>query len=188
MGIGVCLRHRGRSGRPLAWQPVELDPPEIETDDPFDGISGPYVATFTGRIPFLLGIPDHLGHTVTFPHAFVDPAATKVFGPHPTINIRVFTNRTAGIPMRPLGAAPTLKRYYNHDASEGPAERFAENKLAEYEQWVTLETQGAIAQGEGPADKRLYVSPLFELLQSFPSGRDGRDAGLPSAYGRRSGL
>lgn len=68
----------------------------IETDDVFEGLTGPYLATFTARIPFLLGVPDDLGHTIKSPHAFVDPEAAQAFGPRTFVNIRVF----AQFPMR----------------------------------------------------------------------------------------
>lgn len=163
---------------PLPWLPVTVDPPEIETDDLFESLGGPYVATFTGRIPFLLGILDHLGHTISFPHPFVDPVAATVFGPHPTVNIRVFTLKTTGIPMRPPGAAQALKRFYNYDLPHELPDRFAADKLADYEQWVTLETQGAIAAGEEPEDKgytfhrclrffNLFIQAVMVATQDF---------------------
>lgn len=133
-------------------QAVTASDGEIQTDDLFEDLRGPYVATFTGRIPFLLGIPDHLGHSISFPHPFVDPEAAKVFGPHPKVTIRVFALKTPGIPMRAPGAARALKHFYDYDIPPGLPDRFADDKLADYEQWVTLETQGAIADGEDPED------------------------------------
>ncbi len=141
--------------------------PEIDTDDVFESLSEPYLATFTGRIPFLLGIPDHLGHTISFPHPFVDPADAKVYGPHPTVDIRVFALKTPGIPMRSPGAAAALKRFYNYDLPPGMPDRFAEDKLADYEQWVTLETQGAIAAGEEPEDKAYAFHRALNVFNVF---------------------
>jgi hypothetical protein len=132
---------------------VPPDASDIETDDVFEDLGSPYVATFTGRLPFLLGIPDHLGHTASFYHPFVDPTAAEHFGPHPTVNIRVYTLKTAGITMRSAGAAQALKRFYGYDLPHTLPDRFGEDKLADYEQWVSLETQGALAVGENHEDK-----------------------------------
>jgi hypothetical protein len=146
---------------------VPADELEIQTDDVFENLGGPYVATFTGRIPFLLGIPDHLGHTISFPHPFVDPVAASTFGPHPTVSIRVFTLRTPGVPMRAPGTAQALKRFYDYDLPQGLPERFAEDKLADYEQWVTLETQGSIAAGEEPKDKAYTFHRCLSFFNLF---------------------
>lgn len=126
--------------------------PPIETDDLFEGLPEPYVATFTGRIPFLLGVPDELGHMISSPHPFVDPDATRTFGPGPTVNIRVFAHRTPGITTRLTGAPEALRHFYNGSFPSETPSRFAEGKLASYEQWVTLETPGALAVDENPAD------------------------------------
>lgn len=138
-----------------------------ETDDAFNDIGGPYVATFTGRIPFLLGVPDHLGHTLSLPHPFVDPEAAAAFGAHPKINIRVCKVSASGIPMRAPGADQALKRFYGYDLPEGLADRFAEDKLKEHEQWVTLETPGAIAELEDPADKAFAFHRCLAFFNHF---------------------
>lgn len=124
----------------------------VETDDVFEGLTGPHLATFTGRIPFLLGVPDDLGHTISSSHPFVDPDAARVFGSRPIVNIRGFAQRTAGIATRAAGASGALRHFYNRDFPSGTAERFAETELASYEQWVTLETPAALAADEDPAD------------------------------------
>ncbi len=124
----------------------------IGTDDVFDGLIGPYLATFTARIPFLLGVPDDLGHTISSPHPFVDPEAARAFGPGPFVNIRVFAQRTAGIIARTAGASAALKHFYDRDVPPGTPHQFAEAELASYEQWVTLETPGALVAYENPAD------------------------------------
>lgn len=140
---------------------------DTESDDVFEDLTGPYVATFTGRIPFLLGIPDELGHTINFYHPFVDPEAATVFGPHPTVNIRLFTLRTPGIPVRSAGAASALKRFYGYDLPHGLPTRFAADKLADYDQWVTLETPGAIAVGEAPLDKGYTFHRCLSFFNMF---------------------
>ena len=143
------------------------DEPEIETDDVFDSLSEPYLATFTGRVPFLLGIPDRLGHTISFPHPFVDPVAATQYGPHPTVDIRVFTLKTPGIPTQTPGAAAALKHFYNYDLPQDIPKRFAEDGLADYEQWVTLSTQGAIAAGEEPRDKGYTFHRALNVFNVF---------------------
>lgn len=144
-----------------------METPEIETDDPFEGIDGPYVATFTGRLPFLLGIPNHLGHTIRVPHLFVDPSAASVFGSHPIVRIRVFTAEIPGIPMRTPGADRALKRFYNYDLSPEQEDRFAAEEIADCEQWVTLETPGAIAVGEDASDKGYAFHRCLRLVNLF---------------------
>lgn len=157
---------------------MSTDASQIDTDDVFGSLRSPYVATFTGRIPFLLGIPDHLGHTVSFYHPFLDPAAARVFGPHPTVDIRVFTLKTAGIPVRAPGAAQALKHFYGDYVPQSTPDRWAEDGLADYKQWVTLQTQGARAAGEDPNDKgytfhrclsffNLFIQAVMVATQDF---------------------
>jgi hypothetical protein len=157
---------------------VATEDSTFEADDAFEDLEGPYWATFTGRIPFLLGVPNHLGHSIRFYHPFVDSRAASAFGPYPSVNIRVFTLKTAGVPMRSSGAARALKQFYGYDLPDGLPDRFAEDKLAHYEQWVSLETQGAIATGENVDDKaytfhrclgffNLFIQAVMVATQDF---------------------
>jgi hypothetical protein len=125
------------------------------------------VATFTARIPFLLGVPDDLGHTISSPHAFVDRAATQTFGGRPTVAIRVFAQGTSGITRRTPGASAALRHFYNGGFPPGTPDRFAEGKLASYEQWVTLETPGALAVDENPADRAYAFHRCLRYFNFF---------------------
>jgi hypothetical protein len=79
----------------------------------------------------------------------------------------VYTLETAGIPMRSSGAARALKQFYGHDLPDGLPDRFAEDKLADYEQWVSLETQGAIAAGENLRDKAYTFHRCLGFFNQF---------------------
>jgi hypothetical protein len=143
------------------------DSDEFMPSDPFKDIDGPYIATFTGRIPFLLGVPDHLGHHISFPEVFADPSAKTTFKSDPRVNIRVFRVETPGIPMRTPGADQALKRFYNYEIPQGLSDRFAEENLSDFEQWVSLETQGAITKGEDPADKGFTFHRCLTIFNLF---------------------
>lgn len=146
---------------------ISQDIPPLETDDLFEALPGPYVARFTARIPFLLGVPDDLGHTISSPHAFVDPDATQMFGPRPVVNIRVFAQRTSGITTRTPGASGAIRHFYDGGFPAETPERFAEGKLASYEQWVTMETPGALAVDENPADRGYTFHRCLRCLNIF---------------------
>ena len=114
-----------------------------------DEIGEPVVYTFTAPLAFPLGIPDTLGHTIQIPEPFFDPEDSKVFGPYPTVDIRVFTFEEDGLPMWPPGLHEAIKHFYGYDFVGDPEERYGEASLTAHRQWVTFETPSA------PTDEEL---------------------------------
>lgn len=131
----------------------------VESPNPNDireMVDGPFVVTLTAHLPFLLGIPDHLGHTMFLHMSYVDPADTARYGENVAINIRVFTITTRGLPLWSPGTHEALKRFYGFELEGDPNARYGEESLTAHEQWVTLETPCAPAGDEDPA-----VDPAF---------------------------
>jgi hypothetical protein len=110
------------------------------SDDLAEQVAAPCVYTFTAHLPFPLGIPDQLGHTLALGEPYADPADAALFGPNITVNIRVFTMETRGLPLWPTGTHEALKRFYGYDLEGDSATRFGEDNLSAHDQWVTLET------------------------------------------------
>jgi hypothetical protein len=110
------------------------------SDDFASEVEGPCLYTFTAHLPFPLGVPDSLGHTIGLAEPFADPSDVAAFGPQATVNIRVFTFETLGLPLWPVGAHEALKRFYNHELEDEPTSRFGEDTLTTHDQWITLET------------------------------------------------
>lgn len=112
-------------------------------DDFAEDLDGPIRYTYTARLPFALGIPDELGHTIRIHEPYADTADQQIFGPLLTVDIRVFTLEEAGLPMWPPGMHEALGRFYEHDFEDDPAARYGEDSLSAHHQWITLETPAA---------------------------------------------
>lgn len=108
-------------------------------DDLAEQVDEPCLYTFTAHLPFLLGIPDELGHTIRLHIPFADPEAQEVFGEYPFVNIRVFTAKEPGLPMWAAGAGQALMNFYGHELHI-PEDRYGMDSLVAHDQWVTLET------------------------------------------------
>jgi hypothetical protein len=70
-------------------------------DDFAEKVGEPFLYTFTSALAFPLGIPNELGHTIQLHDPFSDPEDQELFGPFPTVDIRVFTFEEDGLPMWP---------------------------------------------------------------------------------------
>ena len=122
---------------------------------PADNLAGqvgePCLYTFTGHLPFLLGIPDELGHTIRLHTPYADSKAQELFGEYPFVNIRVFTAKEHGLPSWTTGVDQALLKFYEYDldVSDG---RYGTESLVAHDQWVTLETPSA------PTDEELHRS------------------------------
>ncbi len=129
--------------------PLPILPAMWHPSDQFaDELGEPGIYTFTAALSFPLGIPDKLGHTIAIHDSFADPADEDLFGPLPTIDIRVFTFEEDGLPMWPPGTHAALAHFYGHDFIGNPEDRYGEGELATHHQWVTLETPSAPTKGE----------------------------------------
>lgn len=111
-------------------------------------IQGPRIYTFAAHLPFALGLPDQLGHTITFDSPFADPQDTDLFGPRVFTDIRVFTQLTPGLPAWSPGVTDALRHFYDFELDDDPGARYGEDDVSAHEQWVSLETPGAPTAAE----------------------------------------
>jgi hypothetical protein len=112
-------------------------------DDLADEVGEPCLYTFTARLPFVLGIPDHLGHTMFWPGPYADPGDTELFGENVIVRIGVFAVTTPGLPLWPSGIHEAVAHFYEYELEGEPDTRVAEGALVAHDQWVTLETPSA---------------------------------------------
>lgn len=109
-------------------------------------VKGPFVITFTAHLPFPIGIPNDLGHTIWLAHPFVEEEY-RVAYQRPFVNIRVFDLPQSGLPAWTKGTHEALKYFYNFDLEDDVATRYGEDNFIEHNQWVTLETPWGALQG-----------------------------------------
>ena len=108
-----------------------------ESTDPRSFVSepetGPYLETFTFRLPFVLGVADNFDHDLSVPGDYVDQGNEKVFGRPSFVRVRIFNAETADRKFAPANLSAAIKRFYGQATKAGKA---GGNPL--YEQWVTL--------------------------------------------------
>jgi Apea-like HEPN len=124
-------------------------------------VEGPFVITFTAHLPFPIGIPNDLGHSIWLDHPFVDEAYEAVYK-RPFVNIRVFDLTQSGLPVWEKGTCEALKNFYNFDLEDDPVGRYGEDAFIEHNQWVTLETPWGALQGYD-------LDPFHRCLDVFNS-------------------
>lgn len=115
------------------------------------GIDGPFVVTFTAHLPFPVGIPNNLGHTIRMYHPFLDEDYRVAYGT-PFVNIRLFDLPESGLPAWRRGTDAALEALYGSVLPLDVTERYGEDKYVEHNQWVSLETPYGRIQGDDAAD------------------------------------
>lgn len=105
-----------------------------------------FVVTFTAHLPFPVGIPNDLGHSIGFPQQFVDPEYVAAYG-RPFVNIRLFDLPQSGLPSWGSGTHDALKRFYCYEFDADADQRYGEEALVEHNQWVSLETPWGAVDG-----------------------------------------
>lgn len=130
-------------------------------------IDGPFIVTFTAHLPFPVGIPNHLGHTIWLGLPFVDSAATTTFG-RPFINIRLFEIAESGLRTWRTGTHAAIKRFYGAELDDDPDGRYGEDQFTACDQWVSLETPYAVAEREDDrADPAFAFHRCLRALNLF---------------------
>jgi hypothetical protein len=137
-------------------------PPQLDLADLVDG---PFLVTFTAHLPFPVGIPNDLGHTISFDAPFRDPAATAQFGERPFVNIRVFEIAESGLPSWRKGTHAAIEWFYGVRLDDDPDQRYGEDSFLSRDQWVTLETPHAVVDGEDAATDRGFT--FHRCLNTF---------------------
>lgn len=120
-------------------------------------IEGPFVATFTARLPFPVVVPDGLAHTFLLSLPFTDPEALEHFSAGPFVTIRFYEQARPGLPMWPLGTHAAIKHFYQAQLNGDPDERWGADIVIERDQWITLETPHTPVVGEEPEADRGYA-------------------------------
>jgi hypothetical protein len=120
-------------------------------------VEGPFVVTFTAHLPFPVGIPNELGHTILPSAPFKDANATEYFGPRPFVNIRVFEVVEQGLPMWQKGTHAAIEHFYGIQLDGNPDLRYGGDQFTVHDQWVTLETPHAVLEGEDPTVDRGFA-------------------------------
>ena len=130
-------------------------------------VEGEFVITFTARLPFTLGIPNQLGHTISFGAPFVSREAGAVFGPRAFVNIRVFNLEQSGLRTFYEQTIPVLEHFYSYRPDANKTPNWEDGRLKENEQWVTLETPFALLTGENVSDKAFAFHRSLQALNLF---------------------
>jgi hypothetical protein len=130
-------------------------------------VDGPFIVTFTAHLPFPIGVPNYIGHGITS-GPFTNAEAVRSFGPISHVKIRVFEVVRKGLPMWQEGTHGAIEHFYGVQLAGDPELRYGEDSLAEHDQWVTLETPHAPAEGEDPtADPAFAFHRCLRVFNIF---------------------
>lgn len=77
--------------RRSAGEDQPLDPGSIVSKPE----TGPYLYTFTSRLPFVLGFDDSFDHDIAVPGQYANKAEAAVFGTSPFVRVRIFNAEVA---------------------------------------------------------------------------------------------
>jgi Apea-like HEPN len=153
--------------RPRAVRPEPPDPRSIVSEPE----TGPYLDTFTFRLPFVLGVLDSFTHDLSIPTDYAHGDDGKVFGTPPFVRVRIFN---ADIPDRkfaPANLPSAIKHLYGAETYSGDTD---DGHL--YEQWVTLETPAVFLSHEQHWDPAYAfhrsILALNVFLEAFALARD----------------
>lgn len=125
--------------RPRAGRTEPPDPRSIVSEPE----TGPYLNTFTSRLPFVLGFADSFDHDVAVPGDYVNEADATVFGRPPFVRVRIFNADIADRKFAPANLSTAIDHFYGQEIKSGDAD----GKHL-YEQWVTLETPAVFLSHE----------------------------------------
>jgi hypothetical protein len=128
-----------RRRRPHAGRPELPDPRSIVSEPE----TGPYLNTFTFRLPFVLGVADNFDHDLNIPGDYVNDDSEGVFGRPPFVRVRIFNADIADKKFAPANLPTAIKQFYGAPTSyDDPDGKHL------YEQWVTLETPAVFLSHE----------------------------------------
>jgi hypothetical protein len=135
--------------------------------------TGPFISTFTFRLPFRMGISDNFEQEIAWPSEYQNPEDAQTFAKPPFVRLRLFNPTVPDRKFSPANAPAAVRRFYGSDYELGPADDV--DPLL-YEQWVSLETPAALLVGEDPADGAYAFhrcpSALDTYLQAFALARN----------------
>lgn len=132
---------------------------ELERDTP---LVGPFLYTFTARIPVVLGIRDGFDTEVALPVEYSSEKDAAVFGRGPFVRIRAFNAHTADRQFCLANLPQALHYFYGGEYPFGE-----EHGPHRYEQWVSLETPAVFLAEENSADPAYAFHRCLEVLNLF---------------------
>jgi hypothetical protein len=153
--------------RPRAGRPEPLDPRSIVSEPE----TGPYLYTFTFRLPFELGVADNSDHDLTVPEDYVNQDEAKVFDRAPFVRVRIFNAEIPDRKFAPANLPTAIEHFYGPECGLGDTD----GKHL-YEQWVTLETPAVFLSRERWWDpsyafhRSIFAFNVF--LEAFALARD----------------
>lgn len=133
--------------------------------------TGPFLYTFTTRLPFVLGVTDGVVHEVELPVDYAVAVDARTFGRRPFVRIRIFNARIADRKFCPANLPQAIHHFYGEEYPFGE-----DDGPGRYEQWVALETPAVLLAEEDTADaayafhRCLWTLNVF--LQAFALARD----------------
>jgi tetratricopeptide (TPR) repeat protein len=153
--------------RPHPGRAEPLDPRSFVSEPE----TGPYLDTFTSRLPFVLGVEDNLDHEIAVPGDYVDGSDATVFGRPPFVRVRIFNADVADRKFAAANLPTAIDHFYGQEIQFGEAD----GKHL-YEQWVTLETPAAFLSNERRWDPAFAfhrgISALNRFLEAFALARE----------------
>jgi tetratricopeptide (TPR) repeat protein len=133
--------------------------------------TGPYLDTFTSRLPFVLGFGDDFDHDITVAGEYASEADAVVFGTSPFVRVRIFNADVADRMFAAANLPAAIEHFYGHDIPSGEVD----GKHL-YEQWVTLETPAVFLSHELRRDPAFAfhrsMSALNLFLEAFAIARE----------------
>jgi tetratricopeptide (TPR) repeat protein len=151
---------------------------DTDEDEPLDPRSivskpetGPYLYTFTSRLPFVLGFEDSFDHDIAISGQYANEADAVVFGRSPFVRVRMFNADVADRMFAAANLPAAIEHFYGQDVPSGEVD----GKHL-YEQWVTLETPAVFLSHEPRWDPAFAfhrsMSALTLFLEAFAIARD----------------
>jgi hypothetical protein len=127
---------------------------------------GPHVVTFTFTLPFSLGLEDTTGHTMILEDGWADPNDVGHFGKTPTVVIRLHNEELDDKGLWLGNPTRVLQRFYGNHADDAPEVSLPPLGKS-YEQWVSVETQGARLKSEREEDPAYAFHRCLIALNGF---------------------
>ena len=125
-------------------------------------VTGPFLYTFTLRLPFILGMADGLDHDVSLPVAYADEEHDETFGRAPFVRVRMFNATIPDLRFSPASMPSAVEHFYGSSIEPSDEE---DHHL--YEQWISLETPAAFLVGEHPGDPTYAFHRSLAVLNAF---------------------
>lgn len=137
-----------------------MTPPSEPVGSPAQ--TGPFLYTFTFRLPYVLGIRSGFEVTInTAPYASASHVDT--FARSPFVRIRFLNQHIADYKFLPANLSSALVTFYGGDVPDIEAGK----GIQLYEQWVSIETPAVLLVNENPAEGAYAFHRGLQFLNLF---------------------